>query len=314
MLCSPAFTAKGPYAVSWSTALLTAGLVTLIAPTGHAQTMPAFAADFAEACGVDGRDVTADWRISANLSEALRPLRVRCVDDPGAPGKRRALHIEVHPGDAFDPNPEGNPSERVEIQLRRPVVQFDAPVWYSFGFRLVPPWIRFANRTVIQQIKQNIEPGEETDRGGACPSANPFFKIEAGGDPAGAAFVVKTRGTLDCRDGLAGVPVCGPWPLAVGAWHRVRVFLKASQRDSGSDLRVWLDGRACPVFTGKLGYLDHGKRDDAGRPVIDTQPRFGIYRDALPDLVQAIDFSDIVFWTTDPADDPRWRMAPTQSP
>ena len=56
---------------------------------------------------------------------------------------------------------------------------------------------------LIHQIKQNIATDAELDRGGPCPAANPFFKIEAGyrTETGGAAFVTKVRGTGDCRDG-----------------------------------------------------------------------------------------------------------------
>jgi hypothetical protein len=217
-----------------------------------------------------------------------------------------ALRIEIRPGDAYDANPGDIPTERVEIQFRREVVRFERPVWYSFRFRLDAPWPAVENRTVINQIKQNIAPAEDIARGGTCPAANPFFKIEAGyrDAVAGPAFVAKARGTADCHDGKAASPFCGPWALRSGTWYRVNVALRASQRDS--DLRVWLDGRPCPRVRGPLGYLDHGVRDAAGEPVVDTQPRFGIYRDALPGASQAIEFADIAFRETAPDDDPAW--------
>jgi len=40
--------------------------------------------------------------------------------------------------------------------------------------------------------------------------------------------------------------------------------------------------------------------------VIDTQPRFGIYRDALPETAQTILFDDILFWNENPAGHPAW--------
>jgi hypothetical protein len=267
---------------------------------------PIFAADFAAACVLDEHGEPAEWHVSDALRREDWASRIRCVPDEQAAGASRVLRITVEPGDAYDPNPADNATERAEIQVRRELVKFETPVWYSFRFRLVEPWGEVENRTVIHQIKQNIEPALEEDAGGPCPAANPFLKIEARGDPAGALFMVKTRGTADCRDGKAGVIRCGPWTIAIGQWHRVHVFLRASQSEGETGLRIALDGRACPPFAGKLGYLDHGKRDAAGRPVVDTQPRFGIYRDALPELAQSIEFADIAFWTSDPSGDPAW--------
>ena len=267
---------------------------------------PAPIQDFAKVCAADQPDL-GQWRVSGGLKRELWAARLTCVADQAA-DKPRALRLEVRPGDAYDPNPGDNPTERVEIQIRRELVKFEQPIWYSFRFRLAQPWLARQNRTVIHQIKQNIAPDWEISQGGQCPSANPFFKIEAGHRPeaGGAAFVVKTRGTDNCRDGKAGAISCGPWPLEPGRWHRVHVALRASQRDGQSDLRVWLDGRPCAPFTGRLGYTDHGKRDADGKPEIDAQPRFGLYRDALPDAVQVIDFADISFWDADPASHPAW--------
>ncbi len=83
-------------------------------------------------------------------------------------------------------------------------------------------------------------------------------------------------------------------------------------REGDSDLQVWLDGRACLRVNGRLGYADAGRRDKEGRPFIDTQPRFDIYRDALPSTVQAVEFANLVFWHADPAGQLAWALlAPT---
>jgi hypothetical protein len=279
-----------------------------VAPAADA---PAFVQDFARDCAArDAPDLTA-WRVSGALDRALWPQRLTCAAADG--DGTRALRIEVRPRDAYDAGDPGDlPTERVEMQVRRELVKFDQYIWYTFRFRLEAPWPDAVNRTVIHQIKQNIATDAERERGGPCPAANPFFKIEAGyrAEVGAPAFVIKVRGTDDCRDGKAGVPNCGPWPLTLGDWHRVHVALKPSQREGETDLRVWLDGRACAPFKGRLGYLDHGKRDASGEPLVDTQPRFGIYRDALPDTPQAIDFADIAFWTANPAGDAAWAGIP----
>jgi len=180
---------------------------------------------------------------------------------------------------------------------------------YGFRFRLVSPWQGIDNRTVIHQIKQDIDPSQETPVG-TCASANPLFKIEARATAEGAAFVVKVRGAVDCHETEEARTICGPWSVVVGDWNQVRVALRPSLREGASDLRVWLNGRACDGYSGRLGYLNQGMRDAAGRPVIDAQPRFGIYRDALPGVVQSIDFADIVFWSSDPSGESGWANLP----
>lgn len=262
--------------------------------------------NFSQVCAAEQPDLAA-WRISGALKRESWAARLTCVADPGTAASR-ALRIALRPGDAYDPNPGEVPSERVEIQVRRELVKFDQPLWYSFRFRLGAPWHGTENRTVIHQVKQNIEAKDEIVNGGRCPSANPFFKVEAGyrKETGGPAFVVKTRGTDNCQDGKSGATVCGPWPLKPQTWHRVHIVLKPSLRDGGSDLRVWLDGTPCPAQTARLGYQDAGRRDKDGKPFVDAQPRFGIYRDALIDVNQTIDFADVAFWDAAPAGHPDW--------
>lgn len=283
--------------------LLTAGLAAAAAL--HAQPLAPVQV-FDAVCALSTPDL-ADWRISGGLAREAWASRIACPRAVDAP---QALRIEIRPGDAYDPSPGDLPNERVEIQARRELVRFDQLAWYRFRFRLAAPWHAQTNRTVIHQVKQNIESKLEIVNGGHCPSANPFFKIEAGwrDEVAAPAFVVKTRGTDNCRDGLSGVAVCGPWALRTGQWHQVHVRMRPSLREGDSDLQVWLDGRACPRMNGRLGYADGGRRDKEGRPLIDAQPRFGIYRDALPSTVQAIEFADLVFWHADPSSQLAWAL------
>lgn len=257
---------------------------------------------FADLCTIDGEHPSKLWRISSRLDPGSWRSRIVC--DLSSPS-RPILRISVHPGDAPDQSVGDAPTERVEIQIKKEVIKFDEPTWYHFAFRLEAPWRGLGNRTVIHQVKQNI-PTEETKPLGACQAANPLFKIEAIPSETGANFVAKVRGSADCNAGQSKI-ICGPWHLNVGDWNDVNVMLKPSLQEGASAIQVYLNGRACDFsYTGRLGFLDHGMRHEDGRPFIDVQPRFGIYRDTLPGVVQSIDFADIQFWSTDPSSDPAW--------
>ncbi|WP_349960193.1 heparin lyase I family protein [Rhizobium sp. ZPR3] len=263
---------------------------------------PPLLGGFADLCAVDSEHPSKLWKISSRLDSASWRSRIAC--DLSSPS-RPILRITVHPGDAPDQSVGDAPTERVEIQIKKEVIKFDEPTWYHFAFRLEAPWQGLGNRTVIHQVKQNI-PTEETKPLGACQAANPLFKIEAIPSETGANFVAKVRGSADCNAGESKI-ICGPWHLNIGDWNDVNVMLKPSLQEGASSLQVYLNGRACDTsYTGRLGFLDHGMRHQDGRPFIDVQPRFGIYRDTLPDIVQSIDFADIQFWSTDPSSDPAW--------
>jgi hypothetical protein len=253
-----------------------------------------------ELCAPSAQHPPAQWWISRKLSPELWASRLTC----DALASSTILRVTVRPGDAADPNPDDKPTERVEAQIRQEVVKFDQPTWYRFKFRLEAPWQGIGNRTVIHQVKQDI-PYKEQRPQGACPAANPLFAIEAIPTPTGGDFLAKVRGTTDCNLGK-NKSICGPWHLEVGSWNDVHVLLNPSLSDGKSDVRVWLNGRSCSPYSGRLGYSDHGLRDNAGQPVINAQPRFGIYRDALSTITQSIDFSDITFWSSDPSHDPAW--------
>lgn len=248
-----------------------------------------------------------DWRVSPALDSRVVGDRVTCIRD----GNRPFLRIRIEPRDAYDGDNAGKPSERVELQARRELVRFGEPVWYHFRVRPLSPWIETDNRTVIHQIKQNIATEHTKAHGGRCDAANPLLKIELRGEHGAALFRVAKAGTPACGDSRGQAVICGPWPVALDRWHDVHVALFASQTEGESDVRVWLDGRACPRFAGMLGYPAEGRRNASGRPVIDAQPRFGIYRDAL-DRGQAIDFDQIAFWPANPAGDPAWRLIEQQ--
>lgn len=266
------------------------------------EVLPAFQADFETACiGAE------DWKISSLLDKSVRADRIRCVGERGLEDGGRVLSVTVKPGDAYDPDPGSSATERAEIQMTRELIRFETTTWYSFQFRVEAPWLTRKNRTVIQQIKQNIDPRYEKGRGGEeiCDPGNPLFKIEVDSDGKTPVFRAKVAGTETCGDSVGQVHFCGDWPIAPGGWHRVNVSIRPSQKAGESHLQLWLDGRGCPAYRGVLGYPRYGMTK-AGKPVIDAQPRFGIYRDALPDVSQTIQFNDIAFWTRSPAGHPAW--------
>lgn len=264
---------------------------------------PAWTTNFATACVMDA----PQWRISSGLDKHVREQRLRCLPRDGGRNDGRILRIAIEPGDAFDPNLSSLPTERVEIQIKDELVKFDVTIWHSFLIKVETPWIGRENRTVVHQIKQNIAKRYEIGRGEEerCAAANPLFKIEVGSDGAQPVFRAKATGSESCGDSVGKSTFCGDWPFAADAWHRVHVLIRPSQIDGESRLKVWLDGRACPEYRGLLGYPRFGATRN-GKPFIDTQPRFGIYRDALPDVRQAIQFDDISFWDRPPLGHPIW--------
>jgi hypothetical protein len=244
--------------------------------------------------------------VSALLDAAVRSDRVRCADAPSTAESKRTLSVTVKPGDAYEADPGEKPTERAEIQVRRELVRFDATTWYSFMLRVNSPWLEHENRTVVHQIKQNIDKHYEIGRGEKeiCGPANPLFKIEVGSNGTTPVFRAKTTGTKACGDDVGKKIVCEDRPLSIDTWHRVHVAIRPSQEEGASYLKIWLDGQPCPTFSGLLGYPRFGVKRE-GRPVVDTQPRFGIYRDAIP-ATQTVQFADIAFWDTKPVGHPAW--------
>jgi hypothetical protein len=58
-----------------------------------------------------------------------------------------------------------------------------------------------------------------------------------------------------------------------------------------------------------MGDPEHGARRN-GVPFVDTQPRFGIYRDWRAET-QTIYFDKILFWNAEPTGHPDWSADPT---
>ena len=293
--------------LSWIACVFFSLSLMVLGSAAAQEAAPALSGDLAELCAPDPQHPPSLWKISKKLDQGAWRPRLSC-DSGAAPSSGPVLRLSVHPGDAVEKESDEKSTERVEIQMRKEVVKFDEPTWYRFRFRLERPWQGIGNRTVIHQVKQNIQARDEKPQG-ACPAANPLFKVEARPSATGADFLVKVRGTSDCNLGESRI-ICGPWHLDLDHWNDVKVMIKPSLKEGASQVQVWLNGRGCDPYTGLLGYPDHGVRDDSGRPFIDVQPRFGIYRDALPDNVQSIDFTGIRFWSANPAGDPSWSENP----
>jgi hypothetical protein len=316
-------------------AMLVAGLMLAAGGTAAQQTapQPVFSENFA-----DGFPAPTKWAISTLLDPAVWAQRIGAADDPTAQGgDRRVGRITVQTGDAIDGatpemlraktyvcDREGSrageiekagadaPTERAEIQIKADrktgageVVKFGAPVWYRFAFKTGDDWPRDVPaagrtpcRTVIQQIKQNAAK-DGTDCG-----ASPFFKIEARPFGEGVRFFAQVttgpvctaphevRRTQLCRAGLPR-----------DHWATVNVRLVASGDASGR-VDIWLNGAHCGTYRGPMGDAEYGTRRN-GTPFIDTQPRFGIYRDWRAET-QSIYFDRIMVWDADPTGNPDW--------
>ena len=279
------------------------------------------------------------WRISSQLDSELRPLRVGVVEDPigktvgrvtvqegdGLAGASEAMLQAAHyvcdsegsrakalgaePGDVV-------PSERAEIQVRSDratgageLVKFGQPVWYRFSFKIPGDWPRDVPaagrqrcRTVIHQIKQ------DSFKGGKSCDASPFFKIEA--RPLGERvrfFAQVAAGTPCAQPPMVRRTKFCRRDLPRERWTAVQVRLNPAHDDSGR-VDIWLNGAFCGAYQGPMADPDYGARRD-GKPFINAQPRFGIYRDWRAET-QTIFFDKIMFWNADPAGHPDWSASP----
>jgi hypothetical protein len=296
---------------------------------------PVFSEDFAGSFPAPSK-----WAISSLLEPAVRSQRIGRAEDP-ADG-RMVGRIMVETGDALDgatpellqakryacdsagsragemeSEPGGVvPSERAEIQIKADrktgvgeVVKFGAPVWYRFSFRVGGDWPRDVPasgrspcRTAIQQIKQNAA------RDGVDCGASPFFKIEA--RPLGTAMrffaQVTTGPACAAPHEVRRVQLCRA-ELPRASWATVNVRLLPAQ-DASGQVDIWLNGAHCGTYRGAMGDLEYGVRRN-GVPFIDTQPRFGIYRDWRAET-QTIYFDKIMFWDVEPTGHPDWGVGP----
>ncbi|MBV8538238.1 MAG: heparin lyase I family protein [Alphaproteobacteria bacterium] len=243
-------------------------------------------------------------------TEAMREARRYVCDGQGS----RARAMESEPGGVA-------PTERTEVQLRTDaatgageVVTFGAPVWYRFSFKLAGDWPhdvpaagRTPCRTVIQQIKQ------DSFKDGVSCGASPFLKIEArpSGDRARFFAQIATGAPCAAPPQVRRVQICVTNDLRRDVWNTVNVRLYPAQDASGR-ADIWLNGVHCGAYRGPMGDPQQGFRRD-GRPVVNTQPRFGIYRDWRAET-QTIYFDRIVFWDADPTGHPDWIIAGQPTP
>jgi hypothetical protein len=317
-------------------ALIVTALALVSPGAGAQQNLPqaVFTEDFAGAFPAPDK-----WAISALLDPAVRAQRIAAVEDSAA-GKRVG-RITVESGDAIDGatpemlptktfvcDREGSrageiertgsdaPTERAEIQVKADrktgageVVKFGAPVWYRFSFKVDADWPldqpasgRTPCRTVIQQIKQNAA------KDGVDCGASPFFKIEARPLGEGVSFFAQvTRGPVcTAPHQVRRTQLCHAG-LPRERWATVNVRLVAAGDASGR-IDIWLNGAHCGTYRGPMGDPEYGARRN-GTPFVDTQPRFGIYRDWRAES-QTIYFDKIMFWNSDPTGHPDWGVEP----
>jgi hypothetical protein len=276
------------------------------------------------------------WIISSGLDRSVRDLRVGIVADSIG---RTVGRISVHEGDARDGAAEAAllaqpyvcdsrgsraaeieagpvgfpPTERAEIQIKSEratgagaLVKFGEPVWYRFSFKIAGDWPidvpaagRTPCRTVIQQIKQ------DSSKDGQSCRAGPFLKIEARPLGERVLFFAQLASGAPCAvpPAVRRTKICVVDDLARETWATVNVRLFPAQDASGrADL--WLNGRHCGSYRGPMGDRTHGERRN-GVPVVNAQPRFGIYRDWRAET-QTIYFDRIMFWNADPAGHADW--------
>ncbi len=304
----------------------------------RAPSEPVFVENFAYQPGsLDG--LLARWWVTRRLDRKLWAERVAVLADAN-PGNFVRIHVKE--GDAgsgateamlrerrlvcdetgsrapqMEAEPNGvAPTERAEIEIRADratgageLIRYGEPIWYRFAFKLGSDWPRDipANgripcRTVIHQVKQNAA------LDGVDCAASPFFKIEARPLGEGARFFAQVYAGDACATppAVRRSQICVRNDLPRAVWTTVNVRLLMDGKDGRAD--VWLNGAHCGSYRGPMGDSEHGARRD-GRPYIDQQPRFGIYRDWRAEP-QTIYFHRIMFWNADPSGHPEWGAAP----
>jgi hypothetical protein len=195
----------------------------------------------------------------------------------------RSLRIFMRPGDNRMVGRQGNATERFELTLRESMVNFDQEVWYAFAFRVPATFPRADTRTIIHQFKENVRPIDPHAPPGtkACEKASPAFALYLVGGTKLQALVTSSTACDHTRHRVA------ERALVPDRWYEVIVRTRPSHQTSGL-LELYLDGEWIGEYHGIMGYACHGLG------YIDTQPRFGIYRDAHPEVGEATIYYDAI--------------------
>lgn len=193
------------------------------------------------------------------------------------------LRITVEPGDNRMVGRHGNSTERFELTLRNPAVELGETVWYAFALYVPPGFPSAGTRTLVHQFKENVRPRPAGLSPGIahCEKASPAFALYL---REGRTLVALTTSSLACDHTRH---VLGSRVLTPGRWHEIVVHTRPAHDASGL-AEVWVDGELLGRYRGIMGYACHGLGQ------IDTQPRFGIYRDAAPGLGPATLYYDAI--------------------
>lgn len=181
----------------------------------------------------------------------------------------RSLRITVQPGDNPMIGRQGNGTERFELTLQSTQVEFGRESWYAFALRVPGDFPTADTRTIVHQFKENVRPRPASLPPGVphCEKASPAFALYLKRGRTLAALVTSSTACDHTRHVLVETP------LETDRWHEVMVRTRPAHDASGF-LELYLDGKLIGRYRGAMGYACHGLG------WIDTQPRFGIYRDA----------------------------------
>lgn len=205
------------------------------------------------------------------LPSGPQPGGAVATDEVPAFHGTHSLRATVQPGDNRMIGRQGNATERFELTLRRPMVNFEQEVWYAFAFRVPANFPTADTRTVMHQFKENVRPVPADLPPGTkhCEKASPTFALYLAQGRKLQALVTSSTDCDHTRHHLA------ERELATDRWYEVMVHTRPAHTTEGF-LDLYLDGELIGSYRGVMGYVCHGLG------YIDTQPRFGVYRDAHP--------------------------------
>lgn len=220
----------------------------------------------------------ARWRPSGPQLE-----RSVVTDEVPAFHGARSLRVTVTPGDNRMIGRQGNSTERFEFTLQQPQVNFGQEVWYAFAFRVPGNFPPADTRTIIHQFKENVRPLPAVLPAGVkhCEKASPAFALYL---KQGRTLVALVTSSVDCDHTRHPI---AERALDPDRWHEVMVHTRPAHDGSGF-LDLYLNGELIGRHRGVMGYVCHGLG------FIDTQPRFGLYRDAHPDAGPATVYYDAI--------------------